>query len=164
MRSNCNKFILFTVFNFLLVMPASAHHSCAMYDTSKVYNLTGVVTRILPNTSHLEIYMVPLNEARDTIIRDESGEPMEWAIEMYGSAQATLDGISVNGFPRGSIISIGINPLRSGRPAGFRGDSGLFKCPANTPPAPGMHCDTVEGSTSHGEGIMEQATGPAPGL
>jgi hypothetical protein len=164
MKLTCKKTILLMTLGSLLSVPVNAHHSFAMYDTEKTYNLTGVVTRILPNTSHLKIYMVPLNEARDTIVRDENGEPMEWSIEMYGSAQATLDGISVNGFPRGSIISIGLNPLRSGRPGGFRGDSGLFKCPANTPPNPGLHCDSVEGSTSHGDGIMQQATGPAPGL
>ena len=164
MKQICFRLFLLMTLTCLFSIRVSAHHSFAMYDTNKVYNLTGVVTRIVPNTSHLEIYMVPLNEARDTIIRNEDEKPVEWAIEMYGSAQATLDGISVNGFPRGSIISISLNPLRSGRSGGFRGDSGLFKCPANTPPAPGMHCDTVEGSTSHGPGIMEQATGAAPGL
>jgi hypothetical protein len=161
------SFIQFTkclVASLFLIGTANAHHSFAMYDTERVYNLTGVVTRILPNSSHLAIYMVPLNEERNSVIRDDDGEPIEWSIEMYGSAQAALDGITTNGFPRGSIISIGLNPLRDGRPAGFRSDFGLFKCPENTPPALGQHCDSVEGATSHGKGVLEDAVGSIPGL
>lgn len=141
---------------------ASAHHSFAMYDSTETYNFTGVVTRVNPNSAHLILYMVPLNETRDTILRDEEGEPIEWAIEMGSSAAEAREGISVNGFPRGSIISVGLHPLRNGRPAGGRGSSGLFKCPANTPPAPGLHCDSVEGSSSHGDGIMNEPTGTPP--
>lgn len=156
------------VFTSLLIFPPAgvvyAHHSFAMYDTNKTYNFTGVVTRVNPNSAHLIMYMVPLNEARESIIRDEDGKPIEWAIEMGSSASEALEGITVNGFPRGSIISVGLHPLRNGRPAGGRGESGLFKCPQNTPPTPGMHCDSVEGATSHGEGLMPEATDPSPGI
>jgi hypothetical protein len=143
---------------------AAAHHSFAMYDTSKVYVLTGVVTRVDPNPNHLQVFVAPLNNARDKVIRDEAGEPVVWAIEMVGAAQAARDGISVNGFPRGTIMSVGVHPLRNGFPGGGRGESGLFKCPPNTPPAPGMHCDSVEGSTSHGDGVLPEPTDPMPGV
>jgi len=143
---------------------ALAHHSFAMYDTSKVYVLTGVVTRVDPNPNHLQVFVAPLNNARDKVIRDENGEPVVWAIEMVGAAQAARDGISVNGFPRGTIMSVGVHPLRNGFPGGGRGESGLFKCPPNTPPAPGMHCDSVEGATSHGDGVLPEPTDPMPGV
>ena len=143
---------------------AGAHHSFAMYDTSKVYVFTGVVTRVDPNPNHLQVFVAPLDAAREKVIRDEAGEPVVWAIEMDGAARAARDGISVNGFPRGTIMSVGVHPLRNGFPGGGRGQSGLFKCPANTPPAPGMHCDTVAGSTSHGEGELPEATGSMPGV
>jgi len=52
--------------------------------------------------------------------------------------------------------SVGLHPLRNGQPAGDRGAWGLFKCPEKTPPAAGMHCDTVEGSTSHGQGVIPE--------
>jgi len=77
-------------------------------------------------------------------------------------AGAARDGISVNGFPRGTIISIGLHPLRNGFAGGGRGKSGLFKCPPDTPPQPGKHCDSVQGSTSHGEGVLPEPTGEAP--
>lgn len=141
---------------------ASAHHSFAMYDVGKTYVITGVVTRVDPNPNHLQIFVAPLNDARDKVLRDANGEPIIWAIEMAGASVAARDGISVNGFPRGTIMSVGLHPLRNGFPAGGRGESGLFKCPPNTPPAPGKHCDSVPGATSHGRGVLPEATAPFP--
>jgi hypothetical protein len=141
---------------------AAAHHSFAMYDIGKTYVLTGVVTRVDPNPNHLQLFFAPLNEARDQVLRDANGEPVVWAVEMDGAGGAARDGISVNGFPRGTIMSVGLHPLRNGFPAGGRGKSGLFKCPASTPPAPGKHCDSVAGSTSHGEGELPEPTGAPP--
>lgn len=139
-----------------------AHHSFAMYDTKQTYVMTGIVTRVDPNPNHLQIFLAPLNEARDQVIKDEKGEPVVWAIEMDGASIEARNGVSVNGFPRGTIMSVGMHPLRNGFPGGGRGESGLFKCPADTPPAPGKHCDSVEGSTSHGKGVLPTPTGPAP--
>jgi hypothetical protein len=145
-----------------LALTAQAHHSFAMYDTEKTYVMTGVVVRVDPNPNHLQIFFVPLNEAREQIIRDEKGEPLVWALEMDTAAVVARDGITVNNFPRGTIISVGLHPLRTGLPAGGRGKNGLFKCPADTPPAPGKHCDSVKGSTSHGQGVLPKPTGAAP--
>jgi hypothetical protein len=39
---------------------------------------------------------------------------------------------------------MGLHPLRNGENAGTM-EGGLFRCPDRTPPAAGMHCDTVEG-------------------
>ena len=127
-----------------------------MYDTDTRVVFTGVVTRVVPNSSHLAIYLVPLDVERAKVIRDADGEPIEWAIEMYGAAQGARDGITARAFSPGSIVSIGLHPLRNGKTAGFRGDAGLFKCPENTPPARGLHCDSVEGSTAHGPGLIEE--------
>ena len=141
---------------------AQAHHSFAMYELNKTYVMTGVVTRVDPNPNHLQLFFAPLNDARDQVIRDDKGQPVVWAIEMDPAAAAAHDGITVNNFPRGTIISVGLHPHRNGFPAGGRGKNGLFKCPADTPPAPGKHCDSVKGSTSHGQGVLPQPTGPAP--
>jgi hypothetical protein len=141
---------------------AQAHHSFAMYDTEKTYVMTGVVVRDDPNPNHLQIFFVPLNEAREQIVRDAKGEPWMWALEMETAAVVARDGITVNGFPRGTIISVGLHPLRSGLPAGGRGKNGFFKCPADTPPAPGKHCDSVKGSTAHGAGVLPKPTGAVP--
>ena len=141
---------------------AQAHHSFAMYDLGKTYVMTGVVTRVDPNPNHLQLFFAPLNDARDQVIKDAKGQPVVWAVEMEAAGGAARQGITVNAFPRGTIISVGLHPHRNGFSAGGRGRSGLFKCPVDTPPAPGKHCDSVKGSTSHGPGVLPKPTGPAP--
>ena len=141
---------------------AQAHHSFAMYDLGKTYVITGVVTRVDPNPNHLQIFFAPLNDARAQVVRDSKGQPVVWAVEMESAGIAARAGITVNNFPRGTIISVGLHPHRNGFPAGGRGKSGLFKCPGDTPPAPGKHCDSVKGSTSHGSGVLPVPTGPLP--
>ena len=137
---------------------AHAHHSFAMYDEKKTYVFTGVVTRISPDPSHLQIFFSPLDSTRKAVVRDASGEPVVWAVELRGAGQVARDGVTVDAFPPGTIFSIGLHPLRNGRPAGGRGKSGLFKCPPSTPPAAGENCDGVAGSTSHGQGALPQPT------
>jgi hypothetical protein len=135
-----------------------AHHSFSMYDPDKTYVLTGVVTRISPDPSHLQIFFGVLDKGREKIIRDESGEPIIWSVELRGAAQVARDGITLDEFPPGTIFSIGLHPLRNGLPGGGRAEFGLFRCPAGTPPAPGRHCDSVDGATSHGQGELPQPT------
>ena len=135
-----------------LAMPAApvqAHHSFAMYNTEVMRVFTGVVTRVDPAPNHLQIFFAPMNAERRNVERDGEGEPIIWAVEMEGSAAAARQGISVHTFPRGTVFSVGLHPLRNGEPAGTR-EGGLFKCPMRTPPAPGLHCDTVEEHTAIG--------------
>ena len=154
-KLNLKLIVTFALMSLGIIAPAYAHHSFAMYDRDESYVFTGVVTRVAPDPAHLQIFFVPLNNARDAVIRDEDGEPIQWAVEMLDAARIAQQGVTVNNFPPGTIISVGLHPLRNGRPAGGRGDSGLYKCPENTPPAAGMHCDSVEGSTKHGPGELE---------
>ena len=143
----------------LLAVPALAHHSFAIFDGEVTKVFTGVVTRVNPDANHLQIFFAPMNEERKNVERGADGKPVVWAVEMAGSAQSANDGISVSTFPPGTVFSVGLHPLRSGQPAGSRQNAGaLFKCPDKKPPAPGKHCDTVEGSTKFGEGSLPTAT------
>lgn len=137
---------------------AVAHHSFAMYDRDKVYVLTGVVTRVNPGTNHLQIFFGVLDHARKTVIRDDSGEPIIWTVELRAAGQVARDGVTVDDFPPGTIFSVGLHPLRNGLPGGGRAEFGLFKCPERTPPSPGKHCDSVQGATSHGQGALPEPT------
>ncbi len=99
-----------------------------------------------------------MNQERKNVVRDKDNKPILWAVEMGGSAQSATDGISVNSFPPGTIFSVAMHPLRSGGPAGSRvNPGGMFKCPEKKPPAPGKHCDSVEGSTQLGKGPLPPA-------
>ena len=99
-----------------------------------------------------------MNDARGAVIRDASGAPITWVVELRSAAQVAQDGVTVQNFPPGTIFSIGLHPLRNGLPGGGRGKSGLFKCPPRTPPAAGKHCDSVAGATSHGQGALLEPT------
>jgi hypothetical protein len=136
----------------------AAHHSFAMYDSRKTHVFTGVVTRVTPDASHLQIYFVPLNEKRNQVVRDKAGQAVAWTVELRAAGTVAREGVTVDDFPPGTIFSIGLHPLRNGRPAGGRGESGLFKCPPKTPPMPGKHCDSVAGSTMHGKGVLPEET------
>ena len=135
----------------------AAHHSFAMYDRSITYVFTGVVERIIPDGAHMQIVFVPLNDERKALVRDADGKTATWLVEMGGSAQGAREGITTDSFPRGTVFSVGLAPLRSGQRGGARIE-GLFKCPAGKPPAAGKHCDSVEGATPHGEGPLAKAT------
>jgi hypothetical protein len=145
----------------LLAPPARAHHSYAMYDGAVYRVFTGVIVRIVPNAAHFEMHFVPLNEQRDALVRDEKGQPMVWVAQMESAAQALKDGITRESFPQGTVFSMGIHPRRDGKPAGDRGDSGLFQCPKGGKPEPGKHCDTVAGYKAFGAGVLPKHT-PSP--
>ena len=141
----------------MLAIPVQAHHSFAMYNMRETRVFTGVVTRVDPAPNHLQIFFAPMNEERRNVERDADGEPIIWTVEMAGSAAMARQGVSVNSFPRGTIFSVALHPLRNGEPAGAR-EGGLFKCPADTPPAAGMHCDSVEGSLQIGDEELPEPT------
>jgi hypothetical protein len=155
--------MLIVVFSVAFLMPfANAHHSYAMYDGSVYRVFTGVIVRVIPNAAHFEFHFVPLNEKRDALVRDEKNEPLVWVIQMESAGEALKQGISLESFPRGAIISMGVHPRRDGKPAGDRGESGVFQCPKSTPPKPGMHCDSVPGNKSFGPGVLPKETWKPP--
>lgn len=139
-----------------LAFPAHAHHSYAMYDGGTYRVFTGVMVRVVPNAAHFEMHFVPLNDERTALVRDDDGEPLVWVVQMESAAEAFRHGITREAFPRGTVVSMGVHPRRDGRPAGDRGDSGLFRCPEGEAPDPGKHCDSVEGSEAFGEGVIPE--------
>ncbi len=139
----------------MLATPIQAHHSFAMFDMRFTKVFTGVVTRIDPAPNHLTIFFSPMNEERTNVERDENGESVKWAVGMGGSAQMAREGVSVNSFPRGTIFSVGVHPLRDGGLAGAR-QGAMFRCPYKTPPKPGKHCDSVEGNKAIGRGSLPE--------
>src|SRR5437773_10266525 len=125
----------------LLAPSAHAHHSYAMYDGSVYRVFTGVIVRVIPNAAHFEFHFVPLNEKRDALVRDEKGEPLVWVVQMESAGEALKQGITLESFPSGAVISMGVHPRRDGKPAGDRGESGIFQFPRRSVPKQGVHCD-----------------------
>ncbi|MES2603371.1 MAG: DUF6152 family protein [Pseudomonadota bacterium] len=134
-----------------------AHHSFSMYDRTVQYVFTGVVESINPDASHLTINFVPLNEARDALARDAKGERVTWTVEMESAGASAREGISISTFPRGTVFSVGLSPLRNGKLGGVR-IGAVFRCPDGKPPAAGKHCDSVTDAVLAGEGELAVAT------
>jgi hypothetical protein len=134
----------------ILATTALSHHSFAMYDMTKTVTFTGVLTRFVSQANHAEIHFVPLGtDGKPT--RGSDGKYVSWGIEMAGAAAMAQQGISVNAFPYGTIFSVNLHPLRDGKNFGSM-EGQIVKCPKDTPPPAGKHCDAVEGSTRHGRG------------
>jgi hypothetical protein len=134
----------------VLATTTLAHHSFAMYDTTKTITLTGVMTRFNSQANHAEMHFVPLGpDGKPT--KGPDGNYVEWGVEMAGAAAMAQQGISVNTFPVGTIFSVSLHPLRDGKNFGTM-EGAIYKCPEKTPPAAGKHCDSVQGSTQHGRG------------
>jgi hypothetical protein len=139
------------------VVPVEAHHSFAMYDMREVKVFTGVVTGIDPAPNHLSINFAPMNEERNNVLRDADGKPIIWTVEMGGSAQMAKQGVTVNAWPPRTVFSVALHPLRNGENGGSR-EGAMFRCPDETPPEPGMHCDSVPGHVVVGEGVLAEPT------
>jgi hypothetical protein len=140
--------------------PVQAHHSFAMYDMSEVMVFTGVVTGIDPAPNHLSINFAQMNEERTNVVRDAKGDPIIWSVEMGGSAAMARQGVTVNAWPPRTVFSVALHPLRNGEPGGSR-EGAMFRCPDETPPEPGMHCDSVAGHTVIGGPGEDTASLPA---
>ena len=127
-----------------------SHHSFAMYDMTKTVSLTGVLTRFVSQANHAEIHFVPLGPDGKPE-RGPDGKYVDWGVEMAGAAAMATQGISVNTFPAGTIFSVNVHPLRDGKNYGTM-EGAIVKCPKDTPPPAGKHCNAVQGSTQHGRG------------
>jgi hypothetical protein len=155
MRTRIFKALVVSAMLFPITL--AAHHSFAMYDQTKVVTLTGVVKTFVPQANHAEIHFILLADDYKSLKKGADGKPVEWGIEMAGTAQLERQGISAKTFGAGTLFSAKLNPLRDGSNFGARiPSSALVKCPVdaatNKPkfPEPGKHCDTVPGHTLSG--------------
>jgi len=144
-------------FALAAVIPVEAHHSFAMYDMSETKVVTGVVDGIDPAPNHLAINFAIMNEERNNVLRDADNKPIIWSVEMAGSAQMARQGVTVAAWPRGTVFSVALHPLRNGEPGGSR-DGAMFRCPDGVRPEPGKHCDSVEGAVIVGDGVLATPT------
>jgi hypothetical protein len=134
-----------TVLAAALAVPASAHHSFAMYDQTKMLVLTGVVYQFVAQANHAELHMYLIG-ADGKLEKDSEGKLHPYGIEMAGAAVVAEQGITADTMKAGTIISVKVNPLREGTDFGSKaGNSAIAKCPWKTPPVPGSTCDTVDG-------------------
>jgi hypothetical protein len=90
-------------------MPASAHHSMAMFDAAKEVTISGTVKQFQWTNPHSYIQ---LN------VRDSNGRVVEWSLELGAPMYLYAKGWRPRTLKAGDPIVVKINPLRSGQPGG----------------------------------------------
>ena len=111
-----------------MTMPALAHHSFAMYDMAKNQTMTGKLTRFIPGGNHAQLVFDVVGEDGKPLMKD--GKPVVWGVETGSAAAIARNGITVESFPLGTILTVTLHPLRDGRPFGAVG-------------GPIIHCGTT---------------------
>jgi hypothetical protein len=107
---------------------ASAHHSFAMYDQSKTETMTGRLTRFIPGANHAQLIFEIIDDSGKTKLGDD-GKPVVWGIELGPAAAIAQQGVTVESFPLGSVLTVTLNPLRNGKNFGAMASGArLIKC------------------------------------
>lgn len=89
---------------------ALAHHSAAIFDSTKLVILKGTTLKFTNMNPHAWISV----EARV----NGTGESERWDVETTAPIQLVTMGITSNTLKPGDKVTIGIRPLRDGRRAG----------------------------------------------
>jgi len=104
--------ILVGIAAILAAGPAFAHHSHAMFDTDKQVTLAGTVKEFQWNNPHCWIQLLVPDP------NDPNAPPVEWGVEMGAPIQLVRHGWKPSSVKPGDKITVVVNPLRDGRPAG----------------------------------------------
>ena len=89
--------------------PALSHHSHAMFNYNQEVDVTGTVTEMSFRNPHVFLYVD---------VEEESGETVNYWIEMSNLPNMIRRGIGLNTFKPGDVITVNMHPLRDGRPGG----------------------------------------------
>jgi hypothetical protein len=92
----------------LSVQPAAAHHSGAGFDPTKVVEIKGTIKEFQFKNPHTWIQ----------ILVEESGKTTEWSLEWGSPNQLGRMGYRPSSFPAGAKVTVRLNPMRNGAPAG----------------------------------------------
>ena len=88
--------------------PVVAHHSAAMFDDTKVVELTGTVKELQWANPHIWLQ----------VIVDEQGKKTEWSLEGGSPNSLSRQGWRATTFKAGDVVSVRFNPMKDGSPGG----------------------------------------------
>jgi hypothetical protein len=127
----------------LAAVSALAHHSFAMYDQSKHETYTGKLVRFIPGANHAQLlFEIVDSEGKRELGAD--GKPITWGVELGPAATIAKQGVTVAGFPIGTVITVSLNPLRNGKTFGALAEGAqLIRCGTEVP-AGGCTAETGE--------------------
>ena len=92
-----------------VAFPALAHHSDAMFDSTKEMVLNGTVKEFQYTNPHSWIQL---------LVAGTAGAPVEWSIETGAPIVLLRAGIKPTSLQPGDKVSLRFHPLKSGGPGG----------------------------------------------
>src|SRR5437588_2374791 len=101
---------LATIAAAIFVMPASAHHSFAMFDAAKDVTLKGTVKEFEWTNPHSWL--------RVMVTDQKTGKPVLWAFELSSPARLTTMGMHANSVKAGDSVSVTFHPMKDGSRGG----------------------------------------------
>ena len=100
---------LFAATGLFFIQPAAAHHSGAGFDATRVIEIKGIIKEFQFKNPHTWIQV---------LVEDGSGKATEWSLEWGSPNQLGRMGYRPTTFPPGAKVTIRLNPMRNGAPAG----------------------------------------------
>jgi hypothetical protein len=89
--------------------PVAAHHSGAGFDGTKVIEIQGTIKEFQFKNPHTWIQL---------LVDDGGGRTTEWSLEWGSPNQLGRMGYRPTSFPAGAKVTVRLNPVRNGTPAG----------------------------------------------
>ena len=89
--------------------PALAHHSGAMFDSTREVRLVGVIKVFRWSNPHAWI---------EIDVPDSAGKPVTWSVEMTSPSILSGDGWKRSTLLVGDRVTLFVSPLRDGKPGG----------------------------------------------
>lgn len=93
----------------LAAQPAIAHHSGAGFNSGEVKEITGTIKEFQFANPHTWIQV---------IVTGEQGQQQEWSVEWGSPNSLARSGVRPSTFPPGAEVTMRINPMANGAPAG----------------------------------------------
>jgi len=100
--------ILATAVSLVAAWSAFAHHSAAMFDDTKVVELSGTVKELQWTNPHIWLQVVV----------EQDGRPTEWSLEGGSPNSLSRQGWRSTTFKSGDLISVRLRPMKDGTAAG----------------------------------------------
>src|SRR4051812_14773729 len=92
------------------VLPAHAHHSFVMFETTKQVTINGTVTSFEWTNPHTYI---------ELDVKDAAGAVKHWSIELGSPSILQQSGWKFNTLKKGTELTVTLNPLKNGNPGGL---------------------------------------------
>ena len=100
--------VLATEMALVAVWPLSAHHSAAMFDDTKVVELSGTVKALQWTNPHIWLQ----------VMVEQDGRPTEWSLEGGSPNSLSRQGWRSTTFKAGDVITVRLRPMKDGTAAG----------------------------------------------